>query len=86
MSVEKKKEMVITNHIYQPKHEIIGRKEAQDRIKEVQYETKSIAIHTDGGQGIRRSGGKTRRYNKDHKKVSNRGSKRILSICCRECS
>lgn len=33
MSVEKKKEMVITNHIYQPRHEIIGRKEAEDVLR-----------------------------------------------------
>jgi DNA-directed RNA polymerase subunit H len=33
VSVEKKKEMVITNHIYQPRHEIIGRKEAEDVLR-----------------------------------------------------
>jgi DNA-directed RNA polymerase subunit H len=33
VSVEKKKEMVITNHIYQPRHEIIDRKEAEDVLR-----------------------------------------------------
>jgi DNA-directed RNA polymerase subunit H len=33
VSVEKKKEIIITNHIYQPKHEIIGRKEAEEVLR-----------------------------------------------------
>jgi DNA-directed RNA polymerase subunit H len=33
MSVEKKKELVITNHIYQPKHEIVRRKEAEEILR-----------------------------------------------------
>jgi DNA-directed RNA polymerase subunit H len=38
MSVEKKKELVITDHIYQPKHEIVPRKEAEEVLK--RYNTK----------------------------------------------
>jgi DNA-directed RNA polymerase subunit H len=38
MSVEKKKELVITGHIYQPKHEIVPRKEAEEVLK--RYNTK----------------------------------------------
>jgi len=38
MSVEKKKELVITDHIYQPKHEIVPRKEAEEVLKK--YNTK----------------------------------------------
>jgi DNA-directed RNA polymerase subunit H len=38
MSVEKKKELVITDHIYQPKHEIVPRKEAEGVLK--RYNTK----------------------------------------------
>lgn len=38
MSVEKKKEIVITDHIYQPRHEIVPRKEAEEVLK--RYNTK----------------------------------------------
>ena len=38
MSVEKKKEIVITDHIYQPRHEIVPRKEAEEVLKK--YNTK----------------------------------------------
>lgn len=55
MSVEKKKELVITDHIYQPKHEIVSRKEAEEVLK--RYNTKPsqlpyILIEDKGLEGL----------------------------------
>jgi DNA-directed RNA polymerase subunit H len=55
MSVEKKKELVITDHIYQPKHEIVPRKEAEEVLK--RYNTKPsqlpyILIEDKGLEGL----------------------------------
>lgn len=55
MSVEKKKELVITDHIYQPKHEIVPRKEAEEVLK--RYNTKPsqlpyILIQDKGLEGL----------------------------------
>jgi DNA-directed RNA polymerase subunit H len=55
MSVEKKKELVITDHIYQPKHEIVPRKEAEEVLKK--YNTKPsqlpyILIEDKGLEGL----------------------------------
>jgi DNA-directed RNA polymerase subunit H len=55
MSVEKKKELVITEHIYQPKHEIMPRKEAEEVLK--RYNTKPsqlpyILIEDKGLEGL----------------------------------
>jgi DNA-directed RNA polymerase subunit H len=33
VSVDKKKEMIIIDHIYQPQHEIVSRKEAEEVLK-----------------------------------------------------
>jgi DNA-directed RNA polymerase subunit H len=33
VSVDKKKEMIIIDHIYQPQHEIVNRKEAEEVLK-----------------------------------------------------
>ena len=55
MSVEKKKELVITDHIYQPKHEIVPRKDAEEVLK--RYNTKPsqlpyILIEDKGLEGL----------------------------------
>jgi DNA-directed RNA polymerase subunit H len=55
MSVEKKKELVITDHIYQPRHEIVPRKEAEEVLK--RYNTKPsqlpyILIEDKGLEGL----------------------------------
>lgn len=55
MSAEKKKEMVITNHIYQPQHEIIGRKEAEEVLRKYNAKPSQlpyILIEDKGLQGL----------------------------------